>query len=650
MTTITADAPTTVRVNRGHAVGDALTMAWRNLLNLVRNPQLLVFATIQPVIFVLMFRYVFGGAIQGSLPPGQTYVNFLMPGIFVQTIVFGSLTTGVGLADDLSKGLIDRFRSLPMARSAVLVGRTLADLLRNFFVVHPDVHRRLHRRMDDRHQRVGPASARSRSSLAFSYSLSWVFAIVGLTVKDAETAQAVSFPILAPLVFASSAFVPVATMPSWLQGWAKNQPVSVVVNAARAAHHRRPDGARRHSRRSSGSSASSPCARRSPSPATAAPSDSVTNAASPDRRHTRRRLTQPWWCGVAVTLRGMSRDIAALVASMTVDEKAAFTAGADLWTLVANERVGIPPIRVTDGPNGARGSALFGLGGETAVCAPCGSALGATWDPELVERVGRDARRGGAHQGLPRAAGADGQPPPIAARWSQLRVLLRGPAALGEDRGGVRARGAVAGRRHDGEALRGQRRRVRAPEHQLGDRRPDAARAHAGAVRARGARGWRARDHDGVQPPQRAALLRAPPAHHRDPARRVGVRRVRADRLDERGFHRRIVGGGPRPRDAGAGRVLREAPRRRGARRRRARGRARRARHAPAAGVRPHRRARRRSRLGEHVDRPARTPRARAGGRHRGDRAAARTRRSCRSTDRACARSRSWARTPNARR
>jgi len=232
MTTITADAPTTVRVNRGHAVGDALTMAWRNLLNLVRNPQLLVFATIQPVIFVLMFRYVFGGAIQGSLPAGQTYVNFLMPGIFVQTIVFGSLTTGVGLADDLSKGLIDRFRSLPMARSAVLVGRTLADLVRNFFViilmciVGFIVGWTIGTNVWGLLGAVGII-------LAFSYSLSWVFAIVGLMVKDAETAQAVSFPILAPLVFASSAFVPVSTMPSWLQGWAENQPVSIVVDAAR---------------------------------------------------------------------------------------------------------------------------------------------------------------------------------------------------------------------------------------------------------------------------------------------------------------------------------------------------------------------------------------------------------------------------------
>ncbi len=232
-----------MRVNRGHAVGDALTMAWRNLLNLKRNPQLLVFATIQPVIFVLMFRYVFGGAIQGSLPPGQTYVNFLMPGIFVQTIVFGSLTTGVGLADDLSKGLIDRFRSLPMARSAVLVGRTLADLVRNFFVVilmcivgfivgwtiGTNVWGLLG---CDR-----ASSSRSRTRCRGCSPSS------GSSVKDAETAQAVSFPILAPLVFASSAFVPVATMPSWLQGWAE-EPAGVGRGQRRPRpHHRRPDGA-----------------------------------------------------------------------------------------------------------------------------------------------------------------------------------------------------------------------------------------------------------------------------------------------------------------------------------------------------------------------------------------------------------------------
>jgi ABC-2 type transport system permease protein/oleandomycin transport system permease protein len=232
MTSVEAAAKLGGRVNRGHVVGDALTMVWRNLLSMRRNPQLIVFATIQPVIFVVMFRYVFGGAIQGSLPAGQSYIDFLMPGIFVQTIVFGSLTTGVGLAEDLSKGLIDRFRSLPMARSAVLVGRTGADLVRNFFVILLMCVVGVIVGWTVQTDFWGLLGA-ILVILAFSYAMSWVFAVVGLTVRDPETAQAVSFPILAPLVFASSAFVPVATMPSWLQGWAKNQPVSVVVDAAR---------------------------------------------------------------------------------------------------------------------------------------------------------------------------------------------------------------------------------------------------------------------------------------------------------------------------------------------------------------------------------------------------------------------------------
>ncbi len=132
MTATTTAFPAAPAIARPRVVSDAVTIAWRNLLNIRRNPQLLVFATIQPVIFVLMFRYVFGGAIK---VPGVSYVDYLMPGIFVQTVVFGALTTGVGLAEDLQKGLIDRFRSLPMARSAVLIGRTLADLVRNVFVV-----------------------------------------------------------------------------------------------------------------------------------------------------------------------------------------------------------------------------------------------------------------------------------------------------------------------------------------------------------------------------------------------------------------------------------------------------------------------------------------------------------------------------------
>ncbi len=231
---MTTAAPTILapgaRDERPHVVSDALTITWRNLLNVRRNPQLLVFATVQPVIFVLMFRYVFGGAIR---VPGGRYVDYLMPGIFVQTVTFGALNTGVGLADDLKKGLIERFRSLPMARSAVLVGRTLADLFRNLFVVALMcvvgflVGWRVSTNAVGLLAGVGIV-------LAFAYSLSWVFALVGLFAPDGETAQAASFPVLAPLVFASSAFVPVNSMPGWLQAFAKRQPVSVVVNAVRA--------------------------------------------------------------------------------------------------------------------------------------------------------------------------------------------------------------------------------------------------------------------------------------------------------------------------------------------------------------------------------------------------------------------------------
>ena len=237
MTSITAPAGATAalapKVARPRPIGDALVIAWRNLVNIRRNPQLLVFATIQPVIFILNFRYVFGGAINTQSLGGIAYVNYLMPGIFVQTVVFGALTTAVGLAGDLHLGVIERFKSLPIARSAVLTGRTTADLARNFFVmilmciVGFAVGWRI---VSD----VWGLLAMILLILAFSYSLSWIFAFVGLSVKDPETAQAASFPILAPLIFASSAFIPVQTMPGWLQPWAKHQPVSVVCNAARA--------------------------------------------------------------------------------------------------------------------------------------------------------------------------------------------------------------------------------------------------------------------------------------------------------------------------------------------------------------------------------------------------------------------------------
>jgi ABC transporter DrrB family efflux protein len=233
---MTTNAPTAADVRRARKsalrpVRDAAAIAGRNLIAYRRVPQLLVFSTIQPVIFVLLFRYVFGGAVE--TPPGVPYVDYLMPGIFVQTTVFGAIGAAVGLATDLKSGLLERFRSLPMARSAVLAGRTTADLARNVFVaalmavVGFLVGFRIHTNWL-------LFLAGMLLVLLFGYVLSWVFATVGLAVGDPETAQAAAFPVMAPLVFASSAFVPVSTMPSWLQPFAEHQPVSVTASAVRA--------------------------------------------------------------------------------------------------------------------------------------------------------------------------------------------------------------------------------------------------------------------------------------------------------------------------------------------------------------------------------------------------------------------------------
>src|SRR5438552_16805538 len=177
------------------AVRDAAAVAWRNLITYWRVPQLLVFSTIQPVIFVLMFRYVFGGAIK--IPGGVPYVDFLMPGIFVQTVVFGAMAAAIGLATDLKTGLLERFRTLPMSRSAVLAGRTLADMTRNVFVialmvlVGVAVGFRVHTSLAE-------VIAGLLLVLLFSYAMSWVFALVGLAVGDPETSQAAAVPVLAP--------------------------------------------------------------------------------------------------------------------------------------------------------------------------------------------------------------------------------------------------------------------------------------------------------------------------------------------------------------------------------------------------------------------------------------------------------------------
>ena len=212
-------------------VSDTLTLTRRNLLALTRIPEALFFATIQPIMFVLLFRYVFGGAIK--VPGGLPYVDYLMPGIFVQTVAFGAVSTSIGLAEDLQKGLIERFRALPMSRGAVLTGRTSADTVRNVFVV---IIMTIVGLLVGFRPSTGVAAylAGVGIILLFAYALSWGFAVIGLSAPNSETAQVMSFPLLFPLTFVSAAFVPVQSMPSWLQGFATYQPVSVTVSACRA--------------------------------------------------------------------------------------------------------------------------------------------------------------------------------------------------------------------------------------------------------------------------------------------------------------------------------------------------------------------------------------------------------------------------------
>jgi ABC transporter DrrB family efflux protein len=211
-------------------VTDTLIIAERNLVRLPRAPDLLLAFTVQPIMFVLLFRYVFGGAIRSPRVP---YVDFLIPGIIVQNIAFGGFVTALGLNEDLHKGLIDRFRSLPMSRSAVLAGRTFADIATNAlsmtillitgliigFSFHTGVI-----------QVIGGIVL----LLLFGYAFSWIFAFLGLLVSSPEAANSVGFIAVFPLTFISSAFVPVASMPSALRWFANINPFTVVVDAMRS--------------------------------------------------------------------------------------------------------------------------------------------------------------------------------------------------------------------------------------------------------------------------------------------------------------------------------------------------------------------------------------------------------------------------------
>lgn len=217
-----------------YEISDTWIITKRNLFRYVRLPQLVFFSSIQPIMFLTLFNFVFGGAIGPSTSvPGGKYINFLLPGILAQTMLFGGLQTGIGLAEDMGNGIIDRFRSLPMSRAAVMAGRTLSDLVRNITVaiIMLTVGTILGFRFQNG---FGSAIGMIAILLLFSFAFSWIAAFLGMSVGDAETSQLASFVIVFPLTFASAAFVPIQTMPGWLQVFARNQPVTHLVLAARS--------------------------------------------------------------------------------------------------------------------------------------------------------------------------------------------------------------------------------------------------------------------------------------------------------------------------------------------------------------------------------------------------------------------------------
>ena len=220
-----------LRERFGWAVSDTLTITRRNLLVWMRVPAYLVFTVIQPVMFVLMFRYVFGGAIPVNVPGG--YVNFLMPGIIAQTAAFATFGTAIALAIELKKGVIDRLRSMPMARSAVLAGRLVADTGRMTvtILIIIGVGYAVGFRFTNG---VVPAVAMVLLAIVFGVAICCIAAYTGLAIGDEESVQAFGLIWLFPVTFVSSAFVPIATMPGWLQAFANNQPMTYVVNTMRA--------------------------------------------------------------------------------------------------------------------------------------------------------------------------------------------------------------------------------------------------------------------------------------------------------------------------------------------------------------------------------------------------------------------------------
>lgn len=224
-------APKGVVARSTQAIAHGLLLAERNLRTLIRVPTVFVFELVQPVMFVLLFRFIYANQLS-KLPPGLGYVQFLMPGIFVQNAIFGATTTAIGLAEDMKKGIIDRFRSLPMARSAVLAGRTTFDLAKNLILLSIVIV--IGYLVGFRFQN-GLLNAVGMIVLvmAVGFTFSWISACIGLALKEVEAVQAASFTWIFPVVFVSSAFVPVAGMASFLQVVARNNPVTIWCNLAR---------------------------------------------------------------------------------------------------------------------------------------------------------------------------------------------------------------------------------------------------------------------------------------------------------------------------------------------------------------------------------------------------------------------------------
>jgi ABC transporter DrrB family efflux protein len=210
---------------------DTLVLARRNLMRIPRQPDLLVAYTIQPVMFVLLFVYVFGGAIQ---TPGFDYVDFLMPGIIVQSIAFGGFVTALGLSEDVSKGLIDRFRSLPMSRAAVLLGRTTSDILLNCLSLVVLFAVGFLAGFNFQDTTAGEVVLGIVLLLLLGYAFSWIFALVGLYSSTPETANSIGFTAIFPLTFASSIFVPADTMPDGLRQFAEANPFTTISDAIRS--------------------------------------------------------------------------------------------------------------------------------------------------------------------------------------------------------------------------------------------------------------------------------------------------------------------------------------------------------------------------------------------------------------------------------